>query len=108
MGRMKPHWQNGIEISPDSEPIWQNKTRSVRETFKMFYGDTAMFGGQAASQCGLAFFGADHSVFATDYPFDPEGGTYLIRETIKVIDALDCSAEDRQKIYEENPKQMLV
>ena len=74
----------------------------------MFYGDTAMFGGQAASQCGLEFFGADHSVFATDYPFDPEEGAFVIRETTAVIDALQCSAEDRRKIYEENPKSLLA
>ena len=107
-GRMDQHWQHGITISPDAEPIWQNKTRSLRETFKMFYGDTAMFGGQAASQCGLEFFGADHSVFATDYPFDPEEGAFVIRETIAVIDSLTCSAEDRRKIYEEIPRSLLA
>ena len=106
-GRMDPHWQNGIAITPDAEPLWQDKSRSLRDTFKMFYGDTAMFGGQAASQCGLEFFGAGHSAFATDYPFDPEEGAFVIRETIGVIDALDCSAEDRRKIYEEVPKLML-
>ena len=106
-GRMDPNWQNGITITPSAEPIWQDKSRSLRDTFKMFYGDTAMFGGQAASQCGLEFFGADHSAFATDYPFDPEEGALVIRETIEVIDSLHCSAEDRRRIYEENPRLML-
>mgnify|MGYP001987347572 CR=1 FL=1 len=87
-GRMDPHWQNGITITPDAEPIWQDKSRSLRDTFKIFYGDPAMFGGQAASQCGLAFFGAGHSAFATDYPFDHEEGSFVIRETIGAIDAL--------------------
>ena len=27
--------------------------------FKMFYADTAVFGSKAATECGLAFFGAD-------------------------------------------------
>jgi len=106
-GRMDPHWQNGITITPDAEPIWQDKSRSLCDTFKMFYGDTAMFGGQAASQCGLAFFGAEHSAFATDYPFDHEEGSFVICETIGVVDALDCSAEDRRQIYEAVPKLLL-
>ena len=106
-GRMEPHWQNGIAISAGAGPLWAGKSRSLRDSFKMFYGDTVMFGGLPASQCGLDFFGAGHSVFATDYPFDPEQGAYLIRETIKVIDSLDCTAEDRRMMYEVNPKLML-
>lgn len=106
-GRFEPNWQRGILISADEGPLWKDKSHSLRESFKMFYGDTAMFGGRAASQCGLDFFGADHSVFATDYPFDPEQGAYLIRSTVEVIESLDCSAEDRRKIYEDNPKLML-
>ena len=106
-GRMEPHWQNGIAISAAAGPLWEGKSRSLRDSFKMFYGDTVMFGGRPASQCGLDFFGAGHSVFATDYPFDPEQGAFLIRETIKVIDSLDCSDEDRRIMYEVNPKLML-
>lgn len=75
---------------------------------KAMRGITTLFGGQAASHCGLEFFGADHSVFATDYPFDPEEGAFVIRETIAVIDSLNCSAEDRRKIYEEVPKSLLA
>ena len=41
--------------------------------FKMFYGDTALFGAWHAMESGLAFFGADHVLFGTDMPFDPEG-----------------------------------
>ena len=44
----------------------------------MFYADTATNGSAAAATCGLEFFGADHSLFATDAPFDPEGGAMLI------------------------------
>ena len=57
--------------------------------FKMFWGDTAVFGSRAATECGLSFFGVDQVVFASDAPFDPEGGPLYIRETIRVIDALE-------------------
>ena len=30
------------------------------EYFKMFYGDTAMFGANLGINCGLEFFGIDH------------------------------------------------
>ena len=79
----------------------------MRDSFQLFYGDTAMFGGQAASQCGLAFFGAEHSVFATDYPFDKEAGMLNLKGTIDVIESLDCSDADRRQIYELGPRMLL-
>ena len=75
--------------------------------FKMFYADTALFGARDAVECGLKFFGVDRILFASDMPFDPEKGTFNIRETIKDIEALDISAADRQKIYEGNARRLL-
>jgi predicted TIM-barrel fold metal-dependent hydrolase len=45
-------------------------------------------------------------VFASDAPFDPEGGPLYIRETLKVIDSLDLSAADRQKLYQGNAERL--
>jgi len=75
--------------------------------FKMFYADTALFGARDAIECGLAFFGADHVLFASDMPFDPEKGTRNIRETIKDVDALEIPESDRRKIYEGNARRLL-
>ncbi|MGH3650005.1 MAG: amidohydrolase family protein, partial [Acidimicrobiia bacterium] len=77
------------------------------EYFKQFYGDTAVFGSDAATVCGLEFFGPDHVLFASDCPFDPEKGPGFIRETIRVLDNLDITDEVRAKIYEGNAKRML-
>jgi aminocarboxymuconate-semialdehyde decarboxylase len=41
-------------------------------------------------------------VFASDSPFDPEKGPGYIRETIKILDELPLSKEDRNKIYYKN------
>ncbi|WP_254701391.1 amidohydrolase family protein [Neorhizobium galegae] len=46
-------------------------------------------------------------LFASDAPFDPEGGPMYIRETIKVLDNMDISDATRQKIYEGNAKKLL-
>jgi predicted TIM-barrel fold metal-dependent hydrolase len=73
----------------------------------MFYGDTALFGPAHAVKCGLEFFGADHVLFGTDMPFDPEGGSGFVRDTIKAVDAIDVSDAERRQIYEGNAKRML-
>ena len=75
--------------------------------FRMFYADTAVFGSIAATECGLAFFGSDHVLFASDAPFDPEKGSGYNRETIRVVDNITASIEDKQKIYEGNAKRLL-
>ena len=58
-------------------------------------------------ELGLSFFGLDHVLFASDFPFDPEKGTFNIRETIKDIDGLPISDAQRQQIYEGNARKML-
>ena len=56
------------------------------EYFKMFYGDTVLGGSTSALRCGLDFFGVDNVLFASDCPFDPEGGPMFIREGIRSVD----------------------
>jgi uncharacterized protein len=74
--------------------------------FKMFWADTAVFGSRSATECGLKFFGDEQVVFASDAPFDPEGGALYIRETLKVIDSLDIADANRRKIYQGNAEQL--
>lgn len=69
--------------------------------FRMFYADTAMFGGTYGLPCGLEFFGADHVVFATDAPFGP------IRPTYEALDRLEISSADRRKIESGNAQRLL-
>jgi predicted TIM-barrel fold metal-dependent hydrolase len=75
--------------------------------YKMFFADTALFGNRPGMELGLSFFGVDHVLFASDFPFDPEKGTFNIRETIKDIDGLQVSDAHRQQIYEGNARKML-
>ena len=73
----------------------------------MLYADTALNGAIAPTRCGHDFFGTDHCLFATDAPFDKEGGHFLIRETMKVLDELAISKADREKIDSGNTKRSL-
>jgi aminocarboxymuconate-semialdehyde decarboxylase len=75
--------------------------------FRMFYGDTALFGAWHAMESGLAFFGADHILFGTDMPFDPERGPGFIRDTIAAMERMRATDEDKRKIYEGNARRLL-
>lgn len=117
MGAMLPYFEGragpGLEQlgkrsddPEDAVALSRLKKRPI-DYFRMFYADTALFGSIAATECGLAFFGSDRVLFASDAPFDPEGGSGYIRETIRVLDNITCSPVDRRKIYEENAKRLL-
>ena len=73
----------------------------------MLYGDTALNGSRPATACGYDFFGAGRSLFATDAPFDPEGGALFIGGTIDAVDALDIDGAARRRIYETNARELL-
>ena len=51
-----------------------------------FWADTAVFTAEPATKAGLEFFPRDKIVFASDCPFDPEGGTMYPRETLRILE----------------------
>jgi uncharacterized protein len=83
----------------DEAEVLKKLGRPPMEFFKMFYGDTVLGGASAPLACGLAFFGAERVVFASDCPFDPEGGPMFIREGIRSVEDLHLSESDKRKIY---------
>ncbi|HEU4369452.1 MAG TPA: amidohydrolase family protein [Methylomirabilota bacterium] len=90
----------------DGAALGRLKRRPL-DYFRMFYGDTALFGAWHAMESGLEFFGADHILFGTDMPFDPEKGPGFIRDTIGAMERLRASGADKTKIYEGNARRML-
>ena len=80
--------------------------KATGRLFPSVPADTAMFGARAATRCGLDFFGADRLLFASDMPFDPTPGLYM-RETIRVIESLDLSPRDKDRIYFGNAERLL-
>ena len=57
--------------------------------FRLFYADTAMFGGRSGLLAALDFFGPGRLVFATDAPLGP------IRESVAALDRLALSDTER-------------
>jgi predicted TIM-barrel fold metal-dependent hydrolase len=108
-GRLGPGWdQLGARTSDyDYSQVLKQLSKRPLDYFRMFYADTALFGAYEATVCGLRFFGIDHVLFASDAPFDPEQGPMYIRETIKIVDRLPLSDEERGRIYWGNATNLL-
>ncbi|RRS02187.1 amidohydrolase [Glycomyces terrestris] len=86
----------------EAAKVLDGLSRPPIDYFRSFYADTALSGSAIGTRCGLEFFGAEHVLFASDCPFDPEGGPMYIREMIRIVDDLDITEEDRDLIYSGN------
>ena len=108
-GRVGPGWdQMGTRTAfDDYGALLEKLKKRPLDYFKMFYADTALFGAEAGTVCGLDFFGADKVLFASDCPFDPEGGPMYIRETIKIMENLDVPKADLEKMCLTNARRLL-
>ena len=84
-----------------------NLKRPTLDYFKMLYADTATNGEAHALRCGLSFFGAGRTLFATDAPFDAEKGVGLIRDTIAGLETLDLAPADKHAIFNGNARALL-
>ena len=107
-GRVGHSWdQLGSRTSDeDYGAILKRLKKRPFDYFKDFYGDTALAGARGPTICGLGFFGVDHVLFASDCPFDPEKGTMYPRLSIEVIESLELSPVDKEKICFRNAASM--
>lgn len=76
------------------------------EYFKSVYADTAVCGSSIALRCGIEFFGPDHVVFATDFPFGPDHGEKWVRETISSLTSLALSEDELEAIAHRNAERI--
>jgi len=76
--------------------------------FTKFYADTALFGCPHGIRCGLEYFPIEQVLFGSDTPFDAEGGTRYIRQTIADLDAAGLSADRRRLVDEGNVHRLMV
>ena len=111
LGGMIPYFEERVGAGLDvlgartSDEDYSNVLSSLKkphgEYFKMFYGDTAMFGSSSAFPSGLQYFGADNVVFSTDAPFAP------VAETFKSLKRMELEVDVQSKIYKENAERLM-
>jgi len=76
------------------------------DSFRRFYVDTADHPASTL-RCVKDFFGADRMVLGTNYPYGPEEGCVLVKNSLKAIDGLDLSSVDKEKILGGNAAKIL-
>ena len=90
-----------------SETLMNKKLEKLpTEHLKSMYVDTALYYGPSV-MCCISFFDINHVVFATDYPFGPNGGRGFLEQSIQTIDSLELSQEQKMRICSANAKTLL-
>jgi len=97
---------NWYEMSLDVQ-FTKRFQRLPIEYFRLFYGDTAIYGNTPGLMCAYSFFGADRLLFGTDFPYDAEWGDTYTRKTIEAIEGMDISGNEKEKIFAGNARRIL-
>jgi aminocarboxymuconate-semialdehyde decarboxylase len=96
--------------------IYTGRTEEIRrryglrenplDSFRRFYVDSADHPASTL-RCVKDFFGADRIVLGTNYPYGPEEGCVLVKNSLKAIDGLGLDAAEREKILGGNAAKIL-
>jgi predicted TIM-barrel fold metal-dependent hydrolase len=85
----------------------KNLRNPVIDYLKMFYVDTAIYGNTSGLMCSYALYGAEHMLFATDFPYDTQFGLRHNRATIAAVRDMDITEVEKKMIFEGNARKLL-
>jgi aminocarboxymuconate-semialdehyde decarboxylase len=96
--------------------IYSGRTEEIRQryglkenpldSFQQFYVDTADHPASTL-KCVLDFFGPERLVLGTNYPYGPEEGCVLIKNSLAAIGGLNLSSKDKEKVLGGNAAEVL-
>ncbi len=82
-------------------------TGAPLDHFRRFYNDAISNGSPEAVRMAVDFFGADHIMFGTDFPFGPDDGERWPLDELRNIKTMAMDEEDRSKILYRNAQRLL-
>ena len=96
--------------------IYSGRTEEIRQryglkenpldSFRRFYVDTADHPASTL-RCVKDFFSTERMVLGTNYPYGPEEGCLLVKNSLKAIDGLELNTTEREKILGGNAARIL-
>src|SRR5687768_5972477 len=96
--------------------IYSGRTEEIRQryglnenpldSFRSFYVDTADHPASTL-KCVKDFFGVDRLVLGTNYPYGPEDGCVLVKNSLKAVEGLELSPVEKAKVLGGNAARIL-
>ncbi len=112
-GAFVPYYEERITAFQDLAEMQYKETHRLKLTlapidyYKMFYADTALYGNMPALMLARSFFGTDHLLFGTDFPFAGHDGERVVRQTIDAIERMDIGDIEKKMIFEDNARKLI-
>ena len=112
MGGMIPYFSERIKGAYEGREMFiqagfVSLPKDPLEYFRRFYGDTVLNGSVPAFECGYKFFGPEHILFATDYPFGPKKGERWIEGALYQIMATHLLQTEKDQILGGNLQRLI-
>lgn len=107
-GRVGPMWDQLGLRSGNKEYVDIRERLGIPpiQCLQSFFADTAVANADAL-RCGIAFFGVDRILFASDAPFGPDQGRRFIEDNIRALDNAGLTPEQYRTIAESNAQRLL-
>ena len=106
--RIYQHYGSASMIGGERNNYIRKLSKTPLEYYKMFYNDTAIHGNTYALMAAYDLCGADHIVFGADMPLgDHFCGGRSYRQTIKAIEDMAITPEEKRKIFVDNALSLL-
>ncbi|MGH7642888.1 MAG: amidohydrolase family protein [Candidatus Dormibacteria bacterium] len=117
MGGMVPYYAKRIEsFANEMVPEYSGLgmadqsaklTTPVLAQLQRFYNDSVSNGSPSALACALDFFGSEHILFGTDFPFGPDHGERWPVEELDLIQKAEIPTGDKENILFRNAQLLL-
>jgi len=112
MAGMIPHFSERIKGFYEARDMFPRAKcvplpRDPLDYFKKFFGDAVLNGSVHAFECGYKFFGPEHIVFATDYPFGPGKGEPWMSGALHQVMTVNLPQTEKDQILGGNLQRLL-
>jgi aminocarboxymuconate-semialdehyde decarboxylase len=97
---------DGSEASLDGLFYRRRLQKNPIEYFKLFHNDTAVSGFSPSLSVALAFFGPEHVMLGTDYPYGPKLGEGSLQYTLDSIERLGLEEKAKRAVLGENARKV--
>ncbi|MCS6785290.1 MAG: amidohydrolase, partial [Candidatus Caldarchaeum sp.] len=108
MGRIKESYSPDMTvIRRDQVDKLKTRENLIEMLRTLFFYDTAVGGSREALKCAYEVFGAERLLFATDYPYGPDGGAVRLATYRQMVESLGLSREEEEAILHDNAEKIL-
>ena len=107
IGRIAESYSPSMTFTrPDQISQVKGVEKIAEKIINSFYFDTAVGGNKHAVKCAYEVFGSSRMLFATDYPYGPDGGISRLAAYPSILRELGIQADELESIMYRNAEEL--